>query len=521
MKNYKGSHLKQEERQRMLTAETEEEAVRLDYEIQLAEHRLQENEREIQAVGGVMSARLNQANRTKGHLIYLLGFFVIGVHIALNLWAVEWLEMGWKGTAMAAGLSVSGAVGAAFMFTGLMRIFKRHELDGYTVLLTFVAASILLASMGTSAFLGKVRAERVRMETTEVSQAVILEGKQVQVSEQTSAVEKFYGKVMPLLCLLFPLASILLDLSSGLLLHVGFDKVSTSGVCLKLLRERERLNERKVKETFLRDSVGQRKERESLEKEDCNRKQEEDSIRRSTPEYKAKRIAVALIIFMLGLAALLVFATAAWSDTVVGIDLSLSGKNPGVSGRDPLGMNVKAAGEIIQTIGPGETFRVLGITAKSRADPFQIMSARLSENPGHFGERLARERAVVRASWLKTSEKLQLFAKETDIIGFLFLAGELLEGSEQKAVYVLSDGKNCTRELDIEKAPESEAEFLEKLNRLEDFPDLQGARVFFLGAGGPGTSTIHLKALELFWKGFVEKSGGTLERFSTMREVRR
>ena len=116
---------------------------------------------------------------------------------------------------------------------------------------------------------------------------------------------------------------------------------------------------------------------------------------------------------------------------------------------------------------------------------------------------------------------MKVFAKKTDLTGLMTIASDLLSGTKRKKLYVLSDGMNCTEELNLEKAPQRATGFMKKLLKIDEFPrGLRGADVFWLGAGGPGITSSHFKSLKLFWKGYVERSGGYLRCFSSLREVK-
>jgi hypothetical protein len=215
----------------------------------------------------------------------------------------------------------------------------------------------------------------------------------------------------------------------------------------------------------------------------------------------------------------LMFAARSWSDMVVGLDLSLSENTHSVTGNVSLNANKIAIHRLIKTLVPGESLYVVGITARSQTDPWIFLSAKMNENPGFFSERSQRDKAIISAYWKKRSQKLKLFAKKTDLLGFMRIAGELFSGTTRQRLHVFSDGKNCTDKLNLEKAPKTATDFMKKLSKIDEFPNLKDVQVYWHGAGGPGTTGIHLKSLEHFWRAFIERSGGKLISFSTLREV--
>jgi len=250
------------------------------------------------------------------------------------------------------------------------------------------------------------------------------------------------------------------------------------------------------------------------------RERQERKIQRSSAESRSRRIGLVLVFFVIAMLSLLFMASRGWPDTVAGIDLSLSEKKASITGRSRLESYKISVARIIRTLTVSERISILALSGKSRADPWIIFSARMGEKEGFFGERLRRDRALIAAAWRRRSGKLKLFSKKTDILGFFDLAAQLLARSRKKTIYVFSDGMNCTNELNLEAPPEKAELYLRRLNRLAHFPALNGVSVHWFGAGGPSASSVHFRALELFWKGFVERSGGRIEQFTSFTEVR-
>jgi hypothetical protein len=523
-----------------LEHETEEEALRyfelaatrqetaLDYELQYLRYREEVLTQEFNAGNGERPKKVQMANLMRGLVLSLLGLGILAIHFVVVLWAIEWLELGWMAYLIALGVSLSGAISTAFVLRGILKIFTKNEHDGHTVFLTYLASFILILSMASSFGLGRFRAELVNMKFNETGSSVILQGEQVEPGGETDPASRFYEKTLPILGLILPLLAILFDISSGVLLHVGLDKLIGSAVSLGLIRERERVYRKRNEIATLRDTMEGEPERRLHEwknrrriKAERTRREAEKRTYRESPAFRKRRLAMGLAGFMVITLLVLFLAANGWPDTVVAIDMSLSEKKTGVMGKDGFQANKRAIGRMIQSLDSGETFHIVGITGNSRTDPLILLKARLAENPGYFGERLKRERAIILASWQRTAEKLKPFSQETDIVGALELAAELLQGSEVRTLYILSDGKNCTRDLNLERPPKKPGVFEKKLQPIEVFPDLKGVEIYWLGAGGPGTDTLHWRSLEGFWRAFIERSKGKLQCFTSLREVPR
>ena len=64
--------------------------------------------------------------------------------------------------------------------------------------------------------------------------------------------------------IIFPLMAIIFDLVSGILIHIGLDKIITSHTSLKMLKEEEKLNQLKTENAVLRDTIGYKPEAKML-----------------------------------------------------------------------------------------------------------------------------------------------------------------------------------------------------------------------------------------------------------------
>lgn len=519
-------HASEDEALHLFKIEADEEATRLDYEGQLINYQEEFLNREIDSLNGIRPRPVQWANLSRGFVLTVLGSGLLATHFVLGLWALSWIEMGWKSYAAAGGVSIGGALGTAFLLQGVLKIFKRHQHGAHTLFVTFLAAAVMIMSMFCSANLGRFRAELASMNIEDTSAPVTINGEKVNITGQSDSVSRFYARTLPSLGLLFVVMAIFLDLASGITLHVGLDKMGTAITSLKMLKSRDTLARKKVVNASLRDTVHLTPEKRLFDFRMRKEKSEEEAIRReeraayrASPEFKNKKIAVGLIIFMLSFILLLLFASRGWPDMVVGIDMSLSEKRSSVTGHDSLEVRKRTVENLIQRVGPGESFYVLAITGNSRADPWIILSARLDKNPGFFSERTRKGRALLTAAWRKASGRLKLFSNKTDILGFLHVAGELLRGSG--VIYVLSDGKNCTKELNLEKPPKNGRGYMGKVNKIRGLPHLKGIKVRWFGAGGPGTSRFQLESLEQFWRVLIERSGGRLACFSSLKGVTR
>ena len=106
----------------------------------------------------------------------------------------------------------------------------------------------------------------------------------------------------------------------------------------------------------------------------------------------------------------------------------------------------------------------------------------------------------------------------TDIIGALFLAGQIFkqqQDSSKKVLVIFSDMRQDTAGLNIESqtVPETKMESLIVPN------DLHGVRVYALGVDGSGLSIASWGTLWQFWAKYFLKTGADLRSFSILRVV--
>jgi hypothetical protein len=111
---------------------------------------------------------------------------------------------------------------------------------------------------------------------------------------------------------------------------------------------------------------------------------------------------------------------------------------------------------------------------------------------------------------------------ETDVIGFLLVAGEFLRESPQsrKALAIFSDMRHSAPAPNIE-APSvvPVAEALRTLERQNLIADLRGVDVYVYGVHAAEKDVAYWQSLRAFWTQYFARSGAALKCFSMMRDV--
>jgi hypothetical protein len=144
------------------------------------------------------------------------------------------------------------------------------------------------------------------------------------------------------------------------------------------------------------------------------------------------------------LCGLLALQTARAEDTlhvVAGIDLSVTEKATGFGKKTEFDENKLAVSHLLASLPPGGRVSVIGITDQTVSSPFVLLSARLSEDGGYFGTRLARGRRDLMSEWMRRTADLKPTAPHSDVIGLFILASEIFNHSaaHRRIIVIFSD----------------------------------------------------------------------------------
>ena len=140
-------------------------------------------------------------------------------------------------------------------------------------------------------------------------------------------------------------------------------------------------------------------------------------------------------------------------DLVVAIDLTQSVAVSGPDGKSEFQKNVDGVAKLLSQVPAGSRVTVIGITDRSFAQPYILLSARVGSDPGYFGERLSVARSQLVRTWRVRSGRLDPRFKHTDILGALQLAAQIFAqepDAAPKTLVVFSDMRQNTPELNLE-----------------------------------------------------------------------
>jgi hypothetical protein len=143
-------------------------------------------------------------------------------------------------------------------------------------------------------------------------------------------------------------------------------------------------------------------------------------------------------------------------DLVIAIDLTRSVNVAGLDGRSEFQKNVDGVARVLSQVPAGSRFTVIGITDQSFTQPFILLSARTSDDPGFFAERLTSARTQLVRAWKVRAALLQPHFPHTDILGAIELASQLFEQEaalDHKMLIIFSDMRQSTKDLNLESSP--------------------------------------------------------------------
>jgi hypothetical protein len=206
---------------------------------------------------------------------------------------------------------------------------------------------------------------------------------------------------------------------------------------------------------------------------------------------------------------------------VIAVDLTASEKITDHDGQSQFEKNSKAVGELLATVTAGSKIAVIGITDNSFGQPYVLLSATISDDPGYFQERLASARRQLVNAWKKRSVQIEPSAKNTDILGCMLLAGELFRNEQgaTKMLVVYSDMRNTTDGVNFETARNIDAQTtLTEFKQRGLLPDLQGVEVKVLGADASGLNKSQWNRVKQFWEAYLIAAGANIAEYSPLDE---
>lgn len=412
-------------------------------------------------------------------------------------------RLGWMSLLVSAGLA---------MLTPFLvdRLLETPGMERMIRTLTAVTSVAALASLMLLALIrGDILAQQIREAET---QSIVIDDAQ----PQTEPTNTFYDHATACLCAALLLMAFATELGGGLALHAAWHSMPDGSEDWAALR-RELVEVRKRLAAIASEVTALRNASEVF------------AARYWRDFYRAlllgaTRNAITKLLFIL-LVALAFTARCAHAEDrlnlVIAIDLTRSVATIGADHKTDFQKNIDGVNQLLAVAPAGSRISVIGITEHSFSQPYILLSARISDDAGYFGERLTAARSQLVRAWAKRSGNLTPSFQRTDILGALQLANEIFDqqpDASHRTLVIFSDMRQSTPDLDLE-ASKIVPPFATMATRCGIPPSLQNVRGYVLGVDGAGRSSVYWFSLQQFWKDYFQNAGAVLKSYSVLREM--
>jgi hypothetical protein len=428
--------------------------------------------------------------------------FLVFAGFIFSVVAFDPFRLGWKSYLYCLGI----AVVTPFLIHTVLERWNSGKLVKSLVAVACVAAIVSLV------LLAVVRGNILAQELSVVKAVVLLDDEPAAPPQND-----FYEATLPLLRIVMALLAIALELGSGLALEEAWRLGDNPGPNWESLRERLSTVRRRM--LALAEEVTALRNEPAIFAASFWRNFYRSMVTHAT----RSAITKLLLLVTLGLIGL----SPAWADgervtIVVALDLTQSVQGAGPDAKTDFQKNIEAVSRLLGRVPPSSRVVVLGITDKSFAQPYILLSGRVTDDAGHFGERLESARGELVRTWTQRSTKLKPEFSYTDIFGALLVAEQIFAESpnrEHHVLVILSDMRQHTPDLDLESGSSVPALSAMKKQKTVPFASLQDAEVYVAGVGGAGKSIAYWKSLKEFWSEYFQGAGARLRAYSALREL--
>ena len=412
-------------------------------------------------------------------------------------------RLGWKSWLYCGGI----AVVTPFL---VEKLLEGPKMERVLKSLTAVAAVAGLASL---MFLAIIRGDLLAQEIHQsAAPAVILDDAQPLPEPQNN----FYSSTLVLLRSALLLMAFTMEVGAGLALREAWRSVSDNSEDWGKLR-RELVEVRQAKVEIIRQATWLRNG-PAIFAARFRR-----DFYRSLLSNAARSAMTKLLVLVIGVSFLAAYRAQAEDhlDLVIAIDLTQSVAVSGPDGKSEFQKNVDGVTRVLTETPAGSHVTVLGITDHSFAQPYILLSVRVPDDPGYFGEHLSSARSQLVRAWKLRATHLDPHFQQTDIFGALLLASQVFAQKPdvgRKMLVIFSDMRQSSAGFDMESLPIVPT-FMTLATRCGAVPALHNVQVHVLGADGAARSTAYWQSLRVFWGSYLQNAGATLESYSVLREL--
>lgn len=447
-----------------------------------------------------------QARKRKAIFRYAIAALLTVAAFIFSVLAFDPYQLGWKAWLYCLGI----AVVTPFLVDRILERWASPRLVNVLATVAGIAAIVSLI------LLAEIRGDLLAQQVTNTPSAVI---DNAEASPPPATENTFYERTLGLLRLVMAFLAFAIEIGAGIALHEAGQWSSFTGEdATALRRELAAVRERMIAhghEVWALENAGAAFEHEFWR----------DFYRSLLNGVKRGALQKLVVVAALSLGALAHGETQAAdrTDLVVLLDLSQSVAVKGQGSKAEFEKDVSSVTNILAALPAGAKVTVIGITDDSFATPYLILSGELSGDEGYFKERLAKGRAALTHAWAERSARLAPSCPKTDILGALLVASEVFHsspGGRHKVLVVLSDMRQATRALNLERQPMVQtATAMQQIASGKLLADLRGVDVYAEGVDAAGESVGYWQGLQDFWRTYFVAAGATLARYAALRDV--
>jgi hypothetical protein len=422
---------------------------------------------------------------------------------AFTLLSFAPFRLGWKSWAYCAGI----AIVTPFL---VEKLLEGRNMERLVKALTALATAAALASLMLLAVIrGDLLAQEIHRDA---APAVVIDDTISQPEPQNT----FYDATLVLLRVALLLMAFTMEVGAGLALREARRSVPDSSEDWSKLRGelvavRQRMSEIAAQAIMLRNEPAIFAARFRRD------------FYRAMLSNAARSAVTKLLMVILGVTFLATIRAHAEDrlNLVVAIDLTKSVAVSGPDGETDFQKNVDGLARLLSQVPAGARVTVIGITDHSFTQPYVLLSARIPDDTGYFGERLNAARSQLVRAWKLRSTRLDPHFHQTDILGAMQLASQIFAqqpDANRETLVIFSDMRQSTQELNLESLRIAPS-FSDVAKRCGVLPELRNVHVYVLGADGAAKSSVYWESLQSFWEAYFHNSGAVFKSYSVLREL--
>lgn len=450
----------------------------------------------------------SRRRRALGEFVIALLFFIGG--FASALMALDPFALGYKKYLLAVAL----AIAVPYAVDMVLERWARYE-RFMKALSVFTAVIAITAMMSLAILRGQVFGQQLQQAENAV---VVIDG---DTSASAAAPPNtFYQRTEWLLQVFMVFAAFAMELIAGYAFHRARQLWAEMPANAAEVRQKARNLEGRRVELVHRIEKLERESEEFVNR--FWRDYHEAQVRGCTATRVTKMFTAALFFLLLSGGTSRAYGAEPLT-LVVAVDLTAS--VAGASGLDQkteLQRDMASVGSLLVALPAGSRVTVIGITDRSFAQPYVLLSAHLDANEGYFKERLKNAHQQLLATWQKRSQSFVQNFKQTDLLGALVMSSQAFEPKEghRNVLVIFSDMRHETRSLNFARLPVVPVRStLDKVERGGLIPNLNGIEVYALGVDAAGKSVGYWNSLRDFWLTYFGKAGAKVRAYSMLRDL--